>query len=134
MRKWLPSSLVALCLALALMVTGCGGSTTTRGGSDTSPGKATSPVNVGAPVYTGTNPEEVYSGVYKMVTPDGFEQVVAFYEKELPNAAFTETTIETGKGASFLVDTSSFHGNVSVEENVPAKGQVTITISRINTQ
>lgn len=40
----------------------------------------------------------------------------------------------SGKGASFLVNEDDFSGNVSIEENIPSDGKVTITVSKFNTK
>lgn len=137
-RATLVLIVVLLLLACGLAVlAGCGGSktagtsTSTSAGASTGPGGSTEQ-QVGVPLYPGTKAEQAYAGVYKMTTTDSFDQVVAFYKKELPKATFSQTTIPTGKGAAFVVDESSFHGNVSVEENLPANGQVTVTVSRFN--
>jgi hypothetical protein len=69
-----------------------------------------------------------------MTTADSFEAVVEFYKKQLPKATFSQIAIDTGKGASYVLDDADFHGNVSVEENLPTKGQVTITVSKFSTK
>lgn len=131
--------LTALMLALALstaVIAGCGASTSQSSGPEktATDGNKDGAVAVGVTAYPGTRPDEVYNGVYKMTTSDTFDQVVGFYKKELPQATFSEIKIDTGRGASFLVDSAEFHGNVSVEENLPSDGQVTITVSRIRTE
>ena len=138
-KRFLPV-LVLLSLMLAgglAMSAGCGGSKTTSGGPSTAPTSAPATTNaqtVGAPIYPGTKAEPVYAGVYKMVTGDSYDKVVAFYKKELPNATFSETTIPSGKGSSLLIDSADFRGNVSVEENMPSSGKVTVTVGKISTQ
>jgi hypothetical protein len=138
---------VSTLLAIMLVaIAGCGGGTTTPASTDTTPttptSTGTSPTtpastgttptekDVGVVGYPGTSPEQVYAGVYKMVTADGYDKVVEFYKKAEPGAVFSEITIPTGKGASFVVDTADFHGNISVEENLPESGKVTITVSK----
>jgi hypothetical protein len=126
-RSVLTVTAVAFVLLIAaLSASGCGGG----GGTATTTGSKADAARVGVPVYPGTSPEEAYAGVYKMVTPDSFDKVVAFYKDKLPGATYSQITIPTGRGASFLVDDKDFHGNVSVEENLPASGKVTITVSR----
>lgn len=135
-------SLLLLACVLAASA-GCGGSKSpgtspeTSTSPNTGPSTGSSPGGVtqqqiGVPVYPGTRPEQTFAGIYQMTTTDSFDQVVAFYKKELPKATFSEITIPTGKGASLVVDESGFHGNVSVEENLPEKGQVTIRVSKFN--
>jgi len=126
---------VSLMLAFGLALSaGCGGSKATSSTGPSSASGYVSEQTVGVPIYPGTKPEQEYAGVYKMTTGDSFDQVVAFYRKQLPKATYSETTIQTGKGAAFVVDESTFHGNVSVEENTPSNGKVTITVSKFNTQ
>jgi hypothetical protein len=120
-------SVAVVCGALvisAFLASGCG-----SGGGATSASKKTA-ADVGVPVYPGTSPEEAYSGVYRMVTTDSFEKVVTFYKDKLPAAVYSEIAIPTGKGASLVVDDGGFHGNLSVEENLPSPGKVTVTASR----
>lgn len=113
--------------------------TETKPGETSSPGTSNSTsssgdvteTQVGVPVYPGTTPREAYKDVYKMITTDGYDKVVGFYKEKLPEATFSEMSIGTGKGAAFNVQSADFHGNVSVEEGMPAKGQVTITVSKI---
>ncbi|HEY5532167.1 MAG TPA: hypothetical protein VIK22_09225 [Candidatus Anoxymicrobiaceae bacterium] len=137
MKKLALPAVVAVSLMLAFglaLSAGCGGSKTTSSAGTSSTSGEVSEQAVGVPIYPGTKPEQVYEGVYKMTTGDSFDQVAAFYKKQLPTATYSETTIQTGKGAAFVVDESTFHGNISVEENTPSNGKVTITVSRFNTQ
>ena len=131
MKKFGSPGLIAIALLLAVtlaVISGCGGSKSNSGND--SRGKAVTAETVGVAIYPGTVPEEAYPGVYKMATEDAFDRVVAFYKAELPGATFSEITIPSGRGASFVVDKGDFHGNVSIEENVPESGRVTITVSR----
>jgi len=122
---------LALVLASIMVISaGCGGSGST---GTTSPKGGVTSQGLGVPVYTGTTAEEVYPGVFKMTTTHGFDQVVAFYKKELREATFSEIKIDTGRGASFVVDMKGFNGNISVEENLLADGQVTVTVSKFKT-
>jgi len=133
-KKYLRPAVVTLLPVLGLsllLLAGCGGGTTASKGS---PPSAVSIQNLGVPAYPGTKPSEAYSGVFKMTTADSFEAVVEFYKKQLPKATFSQIAIDTGKGASFVLDDADFHGNVSVEENMPTKGQVTITVSKFSTK
>jgi len=131
MKKCIAMTVTALCLLLAIvsLAAGCGGSKPAT--KPSSSGSSAAPSNIGVPVYPGTTPEEAF-GVTKMVTTDSYDQVVAFYKKALPGATFSEITIPSGKGASLLVDTKEFHGNVSIEENLPSSGKVTISVSKIS--
>ncbi|MHB8895722.1 MAG: hypothetical protein ACYC99_11185 [Candidatus Geothermincolia bacterium] len=140
-KQW---SLVIAVLALvivasSLALAGCGGSkgsgksTSPPASSSASTGGVTSQT-LGVPVYPGTRADEAFAGVFKMTTTDSFDKVIEFYEKELPDATFSEIKIDTGRGASFVVDKSDFNGNISVEENLPGSGQVTITVSRFKTK
>ncbi len=124
-----------LLLALLLAAGGCGSGSSSDSGDavkTTPAGKEVTEETLGVEIYPGSSPEEAFAGVYKMVTPDGYDKVVEFYKKSEPDAVFSETAIETGKGAAFVVDKSGFHGNISVEENLPSQGEVTITVSRFN--
>ena len=140
MKKLAPATLIVLALLLAVtlaVAAGCGGSKSTEK-TDTkvvdTGEKDVSTETVGVAVYAGTKPEEAYPGVYSMVTGDGFDEVVGFYKAELPGATFSEIEIPSGRGASFLVDKDDFSGNVSIEENIPSDGKVTITVSKFNTK
>ena len=149
MKKRAPAVLIAtsILLTVGLAVSaGCGGSKNTTG-TGTNPSLSKTPATtsgssssnvteqtLGVPIYPGTKPEQAYTGVYKKTTGDGFDKVVEYYRKQVPGATYSETVIESGKGASFVVDSSSFHGNISLEENMPSKGHVTITVSRFSTQ
>jgi len=132
------AALVLFLIAVVLIViAGCGGSNSAteaeNKGTD-SKGKTVTEETLGVAVYSGTTPEEAYPGVYKMVTDDGFDEVIAFYKAELPDAVFSELPIPSGKGAAFAVSEGGFQGNVSVEENLPVEGKVTITVSRFNSE
>lgn len=125
--------LLACCIAI---FAGCGGSTpatTGAQGKTSSPNGGVTSKALPVPAYPQTEPDEVYDGVFKMITTDSFDQVIGFYKKELPAATFSQIKIDTGRGASFLVDSDAFHGNVSVEENLPSNGEVTITVSSYKT-
>lgn len=135
-RTTLAVTAAALALALAVLV-GCGGSgsgSTATKGTDTSSGNAVADEAVGVAVYPGTNPEEIFTGIYTMVTSDGFDEVLEFYRGELPDAIFSEISIETGRGASFMVTEGDSYRNVSVEENLPESGSVTITVSEVKSE
>ncbi len=132
MKRYTCLALVTLALMLALallVVAGCGGSSPNTSGADTS-GNTVDAKAVGVPTYPGTTPEEVYPDVYRMVTTDGYAKVAAFYKEKLTGATTSEITIPTGRAASFMVTEDWGYRNVSVEENVPESGRVSITVTK----
>ena len=92
MKKLALPAVVAVSLMLAFglaLSAGCGGSKTTSSAGTSSTSGEVSEQAVGVPIYPGTKPEQVYEGVYKMTTGDSFDQVAAFYKKQLPTATYS---------------------------------------------